>query len=303
VELAMDGLARDGALRELKGPALAVLVAVGRHGRATHAQLSAETGWGRNTTYEALRRLVGAGWLAADGRGWWLLTAEREDVWDGLWGGGRGPVGDASAAAPGDGPAGETAVPANGTVIHRPRKSVPEGGTVIHRQAEKVTGNGTKAVPRNGTKRGKGVPGKGTKRRKRVPGSGTAQEVVPGNGTAPHHDDHVDHDAVDDHQSAINNIIQRLEALDDPFDRAGEWAPQQDQHLLVRWVEFLEQAPEAWHNRFTSSTAFMRTRVEAGLPPPPLDRKRKKRRACTRCGHSVWDADGSCLVCAGVVRI
>jgi hypothetical protein len=184
----MDGLARDGALRELKGPALAVLVAVGRHGRATHAQLSAETGWGRNTTYEALRRLVGAGWLAADGRGWWLLTAEREDVWDGLWGGGRGPVGDASAAAPGDGPAGETAVPANGTVIHR--------------QAEKVTGNGTKAVPRNGTKRGKGVPGKGTKRRKRVPGSGTAQEVVPGNGTAPHHDDHVDHDAVDDHQSA-----------------------------------------------------------------------------------------------------
>jgi hypothetical protein len=295
VALEMDGLARNGVLRELKGPALAVLVAVGRSGGATHAQVSAATGWGRNTTYEALRRLVEAGWLAADGRGCWLLTAAGEEMWDGLWGGGRGAAREARAngreEAPGNGTEGETAVPESGTVIHSLGKGVPEGGTVIHRQGKKVPGNGTKRVP-----------GNGTKRRKRVPGSGTAPVVVPGNGTGRDHDDHDDHDDVDDHQSAINNIIQRLEALDDPFDRAAEWAPQQDQRLLARWVEFLEQAPEAWHNRFTSSTAFMRSRVKAGLPPPPLERKRKKRRACVKCGHSLWDADGSCLVCAGVVK-
>jgi hypothetical protein len=253
VVLVMDGLARDGVLRELKGPALAVLVAVGRSGRATHAQLSAATGWGRNTTYEALRRLFGAGWLAADGRGCWLLTAAGEEVWDGLWGGGRGAARAARA-------------------------------------------NGREEAPGDGTKR---VPGNGTKRRKRVPGSGTAKETVPGNGTGRDHDDH---DDVDDHQKADNNIIQRLEALRPRFGRAREWLPKQRREVVVAWLDYLERAPPERMASYGNPTGLLRSCVESDSWPPPLPGERKKRRACVKCGHSVWDADGSCLVCAGVVK-
>lgn len=288
----MDGLARDGVLRELKGPALAVLVAVGRSGGATHAQVSAATGWGRNTTYEALRRLVEAGWLAADGRGCWLLTGAGEEVWDGLWGGGRGAARAARAngreEAPGDGTEGEAAVPESGTVIHSLGTGVPEGGTVVHRQGKRVPGNGTKRVP-----------GNGTKRRKRVPGSGTAPVVVPGNGTGRDHDDH---DDVDDQQTADSNIIQRLEALRPGFGRAREWLPKQRREVVVAWLDYLERAPPERMASYGNPTGLLRSCVESGSWPPPLPGERKKRRACVKCGHSVWDADGSCLVCAGVVK-
>lgn len=240
----MANEASKGLVYRLKGPALALLLVLGRDGGATRAQLSAATGWGRTAAYQALGRLAAAGWLERDRRGCWLLTEAGRQAWRELTG--------------------------------APPPAMPQSNTGIHSAGR----------PR----RDPAVPESGRKRR-----------------TAAHHDhDHDsddDHDAISDSNSnTINNIIARLEALPDPFGGAARWAPRQDQRLLARWVEFLERAPEEWHSRFNSATAFMRTRVEAGLPPPSLPARRKQRRACTRCGHSVWDADGSCLVCAGVVK-
>jgi hypothetical protein len=201
-------------------------------------------------------------------------------------------------AVPAHGTAPAESVPANGT---KNGKRVPASGT---KRGKAVPANGTvpaESVPASGTKRTTSVPENGTRRPRNVPRNGTRRpRNVPRNGTAFYvdHDDHV----VDDDQTSINNILQRLEALPDPFGGAAERAPQQDQKLLPKWVDFLEQAPPEWHARFGSSTAFMRTRVEAGLPPPRLPSKRPEQRTCAQCGHAMWDADGSCLVCSGVVK-
>jgi hypothetical protein len=325
----------DGLLCWLKGPALAVLLVVGRDGGAKQTEVAAATGWGRNAIYTALGKLADGGLVRRDEDARWLLTRAGRRAWAELTGArpavpkGRSAGDSQGTAAPESGTVGNGVppngskrrpVPANGTKKGTP---VPRSGT---KRGKAVPANGTKPgklVPSSGTKRGKAVPANGTKPGKSVPASGTKRTTslpgngakrsrsvpengtkrprnVPRNGTAPYvdHDDHV----VDDDQTSINNIIQRLEALPDPFGGAAEWAPQQDQKLLPKWVDFLEQAPPEWHARFGSSTAFMRTRVEAGLPPPRLPSKRAEQRTCAQCGHAMWDADGSCLVCTGVVK-
>ena len=282
----------DGLLCWLKGPALAVLLVVGREGGATQAQLSATNGWGRTSTYRVLGELAAAGWVEREAlRGRWVPTGAGRRAWGEVTGV-RG------------------AVPESGTAIHNLGTAVPESDTTIHspgivapKSDTAASSAGAKPAPKSGAK-GAIVPESGTKRRRarpngrkkgtRVPRNGTKRRKgVPENGTAPH-DDH-------DHTSD-NMLIQRLEALDTPFEGAPQWLPQQKRKIVVAWLDHREQAPPEVLARYTNPTGLLRTCVEMGIWPRPLPGKHQKRRACVKCGHSVWDADGSCLVCAGVVK-
>ena len=74
-------------LARLKGPALAIFMAVARDVEPSPDELQTITGWGRGATYAALRRLAKAGWIARSRRGTWRLTAAGRVAWWELVGG------------------------------------------------------------------------------------------------------------------------------------------------------------------------------------------------------------------------
>ncbi len=208
-------------LARLKGPALAIFMAVARGGETGREQLSAMTGWGRGASYKALRRLSGDGWIVQDWRGCWSLTRAGRVAWWELVGG-RG--------------AGAGSVTDDVTDIHRQwisvtdddtdgGRSVTRNGTDIHRQWTAVTDDDTdggRSVTRNDTdihRKWTAVPDDdtdihrewisvteyGTGRQAAVTQNVTTQSRgVTRNGTGPPHDHDDDHDhdyELDDHQA------------------------------------------------------------------------------------------------------
>lgn len=281
-----------GVLAWLKGPALAIFLAVGRADGVGPSELSELTGWGRNATYDALRKLSAAGWIDRNRRGCWLLTVAGRAAWAELVGGGAPRAG--------------SAVPPSGTVIHN---AVPPSGTVIHSPEGDAPAKGANvrsSVPRNGTKYGEHVPANGAQGRPSVPRNGTksrqqapanrapSRRRVPRNGTtAPHdHDDDLDRD---DQETKI--IINTLKAMQPKFDDAEKWLATVDKRLVMPWYHWIRRSGRADRN----PTGYLRRCVESGrLPPQPRGQPAERER-CPVCGHSYW-LDGECLVCTGVVR-
>lgn len=280
----------DGLLCSLKGAALPVFLILAREERATQPALSAEAGWGRGTTYLALRRLVQAGLATRDARGGWRLTGDGVAVWEAVLCGytaratrpaGRGENDEVPVARD------EAPLPENDTAIHNAQGiTVPENDTAIHSPLATMVPESGTAVPESDAA---------------VPESDTR---VPKNSTHAHDDLDLDHDhVVDDHdQSSDREIIKRLRALKSRFGRAAQWLPTVNKALVVAWLDFFDAASPAQMAGFWNPTGLLRSSVEAGEGPPALLGQEQARRACPTCGRSLWDSDGSCLVCAGVVR-
>src|SRR5690606_33845314 len=129
-------------LARLKGPALAIFMAIARGGETGREQLSAMTGLGRGATYKALRRLSGEGWIVQDRRGCWLLTRAGRDAWWEMVGG-RGAGAGSVTGDDTDIHRGEAAVTDDGTDIHSRWMAVTDGDTDIHSLWTAVTDDDT----------------------------------------------------------------------------------------------------------------------------------------------------------------
>jgi len=314
VEPTMDEGNAD-VLARLKGPALAIFMAVARDVEPSPDELQTITGWGRGATYAALRRLAKAGWIARSRRGTWRLTAAGRVAWWELVGG----RGAGAGSVPDDGTdihRGEAAVTDDGTDIHRQWTAVPDGDTDIHRQWTAVPDgdtDGGRSVTRNVTDIHRGeaamtdsgtdihrewisVTDYGTGRQRSVTRNGTAQSRgVTRNGTGPPHDhDHDDDQGDDDSNPQI--IIKALKAI--KFDHPEPWLRRVDRRLVMPWVRYLQQNP----GKHRSPAGYLRECVENGDLPHERRSRRRVRDPCPACGRSYWSDTGDCLVCAGVIK-
>lgn len=269
----------------LKGPALAIFLAVGRSHGIGPSGLIAATGWGRGATYDALRKLARAGWIEKSRRGCWQLTAAGRAAWGELLGE-REPR--AGSIGPSTGTVIHNEVPPSATDIHSPTAGVPADGPSSRR---KVPANGTPArrkMPGNDTINQKNGPGNGTPSRESVPRNGTRMPIRPTD-----HDDDCLSDDTD-----IKIIINTLKAMEPSFDDVEEWLPTVDRTLIMPWYHYVEQHKRNYRN----PTGYLRRCVERGHMPPQRRGRPAERAPCPTCGRDFWGPTGSCLVCDGVIK-
>jgi hypothetical protein len=93
-------------------------------------------------------------------------------------------------------------------------------------------------------------------------------------------------------------LVRRLAGLRPPFTAPERWLATVRPERVAAWLDFLDGLPPRRRRAISNESAFLRHQV-AGGGLPPL----KRRPACKVCGRRVFDADGRCLVCSGLVQV
>lgn len=131
--------------------------------------------------------------------------------------------------------------------------------------------------------------------------------------SAPHHDvvgekthniDHLDHhEQHPSHQDTESaSLLPELQRLDPPFDNAEAWLRRVPLQLVEAWLDHLQDMGRERRRPIRNEAAFLRAKVESGRWPP-MNRRDRRRRPCPDCGKAIRDAQGKCLVCAGIVMV
>ena len=151
----------------------------------------------------------------------------------------------------------------------------------------------------------------------------------------------VDHDLSDDPQpdpdfnknkrddndhEEVQAVIQSLQSLNPPFDRAEAWLKTVPLGLVARWLAYLAVIPRSQRDLIQNEAAFVRSRVRKRIDPPlskyqerpsvqnpyheePSDTEPaleplvESGDECARCGRTYYDTTGNCLVCMGVIKV
>ena len=111
----------------------------------------------------------------------------------------------------------------------------------------------------------------------------------------------------DSEQIAINNIIEQMAILREPFVGQERWLARAPLSLVEAWLNYLDALPAAQRRQIRNEAAFLRAKVEAGERPPKRKRraateKESGRRTCADCGYSHF-VGGPGGVCAGIIKV
>jgi DNA-binding HxlR family transcriptional regulator len=318
-------------LPELKGAALPVLLVLWRFGPLGRSELARRSGWGTRAVARALEELVAEGLAARPHYRQWRLTPTGRallEPWLAAAAGGEGAEGADSAA-------GDLSVPRRGRAESAPDAiSAGEGGA--ERAADDLS------VPRRGRAESAPdafSAGEESPERAEMPLSGSPEaahmhddEYIPDDRLDHQHDrsDH-QHDSprrrrspagtvhhIDNYQYDMPGederpagrrpkeppgqppaeLVRRLAGLRPPFTAPERWLATVRPERVAAWLDFLDGLPPRRRRAISNESAFLRHQV-AGGGLPPL----KRRPACKVCGRRVFDADGRCLVCSGLVQV
>lgn len=307
-----------GLLRRLKGAPLSVLVALALYGEQGRPGLVRRTGWSRSAVSNALNDLVDMGLVQRiHFRGWALREGLGAALLAPLWGQPRRAEGEyenLSAVEPAFDEPGAEGMPENPSgyegLLHNlwDHERLADGfwAERLSEDLSRNQGFANDLSAREGPRR---------VRAERLRHNLSASERLPAFRSASH-----DHDG-DHHRINMNNdhhdhhedqarkmdaeearVLQGLAQLQPPFDHAEEWLQDTSVELVGAWLDYLQDMTPKRRKLIRNQAAFLRFKVESGRYPPA--RHADPRRApCPTCGRTLRDAQGQCLVCAGVVMV
>lgn len=97
-------------------------------------------------------------------------------------------------------------------------------------------------------------------------------------------------------------VLQGLAQLRPPFDQAEDWLHDTSVELVGAWLDYLQDMTPQRRRLIRNEAAFLRFKVESGRRPPARHAD-PRRTPCPTCGRTMRDAQGQCLVCAGIVMV